>query len=1590
MQKLEQELKARGVGYYSTTGNVTFRTPPSGSKENTGSIAPREEAWKISEAVPAKSVVPGDLLGSPLGSGEGRVVLGRRCGDGIDDQRPASVTVSRIELGNNSWRSAARIQEFRRLNRSIMGLWTPVSTSGNRTRVSRTPYSVYAPPGSDDRPIPLPRLEIVYPILVKCSAAQPQAITALDAHTSFKMKSILSILPTSIFLVLAPFRIAFLWKHERASASGILLWFKLGIVGAYASLQIALVALWCLDFDAITKASVAEPVLGLFESLALAALSFLEHRNSRKPSALIGGYLVLSVLLDLALTRTLWMRHGMDALAAVFTSSLVLKTIFLVLEETPKRLINEEKGSIRETSAGVVNRSFFWWLNRLFFEGSRSILDMGSLGEINEKFDTHDLSEQLDKRWNNDPKESPFSLLRCTFLAYKWQFFAGIPPRLLHSGFNFAQPFLIQSIVIFVSTKQMSLEIAGGLIGATVLVYLGLAVSGAWHKHLSYQMVTMYRGGLTALIFKKTLKLRVGSIKESAPVTLMSTDIATIVAAGASVHDTWANLLELPVGIYLLYRQVGRSSLLVLVPTFLTTILSGIISPAMEPATVQWNAAVQKRVGETSSMLSQIKGIKMLGLADFFHDLVQGLRVTELKVSAKMRWLLVHFVTLAMASAQITPIVVILSAIYWTKANGGLSVAEAFTSLSLVALVTQPLVNLTVSLMQIAGVIGGCGRIQAFLLLSEQEDSRSSLSTNPESHTSSIQDLSPKGPDMQSSPQPEHKETGYNNGAHRPAAVIEEATFETSDGVALLKNIELTVLQGTLNMVVGRVGCGKSSLLKAIVGELVPTQGSVSVETSLGYCDQIPWLRNISIQDNIIGQSPFDDKWFQTVLQSCALDDDISQLPQGEKTIVGPGGVALSGGQKQRVALARAVYSQRLLLVLDDVFSSLDNSTSDKVFQRLMGANGLLRRINTTVILTTSHVRFLPAADYVTTLDEGCITHNQVPYDEVKTTALGELQTNTEPEGQVMETGPPRENHAGPSAKQEIDLARQTGDRDCYKIYLRSMGWQIISVVFPVAVVGSVIEIMPQIWLRFWTEHGNGSKDAHYAGGYVGFALAGMLLSAFNFYYFLILAVPKSSNSLHQQLLNSVCRAPLHFFTSTESGGILNRFSQDMTLIDQSLPLAFFLTVDLTLRLLVQTGVVASGASYFGAFLPLSFLTLYLIQKYYLRTSRQMRFLDLEAKSPLYTHFTEITAGLSTVRSFGWSEAFLTESFHLLSESQRPFYLMFCIQRWLELALDLFVAGMAILLVTLALRIKGATTEGAIGLAMVNLLGFNQTLTVVIDQWTQLETSLGAIARLKSFLKNTPDENKPCEKETPQDWPAEGGIEIDSVTASDDTSAILNDVSLVIKPGQKVCICGRSGSGKSSLILSILRLLELQAGAIRIDGRDLSTIPRQHIRSHITAIPQDPVTLSGTVRYNLDAEGHIQADELLIQALEKTTLWPTIESRGGLDADLNELGFSVGQRQLFCLARALLSRSKILLLDEPTSSVDNATDTEVRQILKDLMDGRTVVEVAHRLDQVTDFDVAVVMGDGKIIEIGDPEELLGRDSALRKLRHQGQ
>ncbi|KAK1493023.1 hypothetical protein CTAM01_09650 [Colletotrichum tamarilloi] len=1464
----------------------------------------------------------------------------------------------------------------------------------------------------------------------------PQVRGYFDFTVLFE-QSILSILPSALFILLVPVRISSLLRNGIRVRSGKLLWLKLSAVTAFLCLQIALITLWSLPTAPKTKTSVAESAIALIEAIAIGVLSYTEHKRSVRPSLLLGGYLVLTITLDTAHARTLWIRDGLTPIACVFTALLAVKAVMLALEETPKRayLPDSEKNVAVECTTGVVSRSLFWWLNGLFFQGFRLLIGLEDLGPIDPKFDSTVLLGRLDRVWSRAAKNSKWSLIRSVFWAYRTTFLAAVLPRLLFAGFIFSQPFLVNQIVNFVGSPRTedSRNVAGGLVGATALIYCGIAVSRCWYQHMTFQLVTLFRGGLVSLIFKKTLSLDASMINDLAPVTLMSVDIEAIAASMTFIHDVWAAAIELPVGVYLLYRQVGPPCFLLLIPGLVCTAVTSKLSTLMAPARVAWNQGVQKRVSITSSMLTQIKGIKMMGLTDHFSDIIQKLRVSELKLSTKFRILVTVLSIIGGVAQQFTPIVIIAAAVFWTRAEQGLTIAEAFTALSIIVLVSQPLMKLISSIMQLMGAIGCFTRIQDFLLLDEIVDQRQIITGSskvsqdsdralPSSMRggSDLQPLTPQAIQLANDNEIElvslrrtDRSSVASGDTNKPVVIMEDATLVSKDGTEMMKNVSLTLRQATISMLVGRVGCGKSSLLKAILGETGISTGSITLHTlSVAFCDQSAWLRNVSIKDNVIGQAPFDQAWFSAVVHACTLDEDIALFSEAEDTIVGTGGVALSGGQKQRVALARAVYSRRKLLLLDDVFSGLDNSTSKAVFRRLLGPDGLLRQAGMTVLLATNHVNFLRSADNITMIQDGTILHNQVSFDSLPRSAWGHLveeetkgkdpgEDDVSTEDLVKDSKPTRADRpvAVAPGGTEAELTRQTGDTECYRMYLNSIGWPILIVFLILNILFVAFTKMPQIWLRIWTEHGTNDRPAMHFGIYVMFGLLCIVLNGASLGFWMLLAIPRSANHLHQTLLQAALAAPLYFFTTTDSGVTLNRFSQDIALIDHRLPVSAWTAMYSFLTVLAETAIIATGSSYIAALIPPSFLALYLLQKYYLRTSRQLRHIDLEAKSPLFTHFSEVLVGLPTIRAFAWSPAMLRENHALLDASQRPYYLFFCVQRWLNVVLDLFIAGMAVVLVAFALYFTNATTMGAIGLAMVNIINFNQTLSDFIEMWTMLETSLGAIARLKYFVRYTPREDRDGETdEMPPAWPRGGKIEIENVTAAyrqvDETEPVIRNVSLTIQPGQRVGICGRSGSGKSSLLLTLLRLLDLKSeeggGDLKIASHSLLTLPRSTIRTSLTTLPQDPVLLPGSVRENLDPGGHTP-DADLISALRKMKVWEPIEARGGLEAEMSATGLSAGQKQLFCLARALLRMQTrgggIVLLDEATSNVDHATDEEVRKVLGEEFEeaGVTVVEVAHRLEAIVGYDVVVVMHEGRVVEVGKPKELLGRASRFRNL-----
>ena len=373
-----------------------------------------------------------------------------------------------------------------------------------------------------------------------------------------------------------------------------------------------------------------------------------------------------------------------------------------------------------------------------------------------------------------------------------------------------------------------------------------------------------------------------------------------------------------------------------------------------------------------------------------------------------------------------------------------------------------------------------------------------------------------------------------------------------------------------------------------------------------------------------------------------------------------------------------------------------------------------------------------------------------------------------------------------------------------------------------------------------------------------------------------------------------------------------------------------------------------------------------------------MRLLELESKAPLFTHFTETLDGLATIRAFGRQLSFHRQNLELLDASQRPFYFLFCIQRWLNLVLDLIIAGLATVLVTFAVELPSTTSGGAIGLALVNILNYNQLLAELIIAWTSLETSIGAVSRVKSFVKETIPETRPAQPlSTAKNWPAQGAINIQRISASygPDSANVLHDVSISIQPGEKVGICGRSGSGKSSLFLVLLRLLDPLEGSICIDGVSLEEIEREKVRSALNVLPQDPVILPGSLRFNMDPSA-TSSDESIRAGLRRVGLWDTISRRGGLDAGIGALRLSHGHLQLLAFARAMLHQGKIVVMDEATSSLDQTNEAMVSQLIQEEFAHKTVIAVAHRLQTIRNFDRVVVLDSGGVLEIGKPNDLL--------------
>lgn len=467
------------------------------------------------------------------------------------------------------------------------------------------------------------------------------------------------------------------------------------------------------------------------------------------------------------------------------------------------------------------------------------------------------------------------------------------------------------------------------------------------------------------------------------------------------------------------------------------------------------------------------------------------------------------------------------------------------------------------------------------------------------------------------------------------------------------------------------------------------------------------------------------------------------------------------------------------------------------------------------------------------------------------------------------------------------ERTRKTGDMTLYTYYFGAIGPARLSVLIcSVSSYATFLGLIPY-WLR-WLAESNGERVWFYSGIYFALTLGAFISVITTVANIFLVIAPHAGTKLHSRLLRTVMYAPQSYFASTDTGTTLNRFSADMMMIDRQLPGALFQVSQNLFRMISQCVLLGVTQPLIMIALPLTILVLYLIQKVYLATSRQLRFLDLEARALVNASFLETLEGVPTIRAFCWQRAFIKDNVRKLDLSMRPDYLLMCIQRWLDVVLDLMVPALAICTIVIAIALKGTTTGGQIGIALNVILQLNQYLFRLVDSWTRLETSLGAISRLRTFEKEVPPEEKPngrTQLNPPSAWPTHGAVELVHLSASyKPPTVVLNDVNYSIAPGTKVGVVGRTGSGKSSLLLSILRLVELEGdqSTVCIDGLDVRDLPRNTVRSRIITVPQDPMlVMTDTVRENLNVAGTGDiSDDDMIRVLERVRLWSVIQARG--------------------------------------------------------------------------------------------------------------
>jgi ATP-binding cassette subfamily C (CFTR/MRP) protein 4 len=797
-----------------------------------------------------------------------------------------------------------------------------------------------------------------------------------------------------------------------------------------------------------------------------------------------------------------------------------------------------------------------------------------------------------------------------------------------------------------------------------------------------------------------------------------------------------------------------------------------------------------------------------------------------------------------------------------------------------------------------------------------------------------------------------------------------------------IRDVSIQVNPGQLLMVVGPVGCGKTSLLMGLLDEITLTSGEYLSSRSQSFAGEDPWLVSGSIKENILmGQEMIPER-YAMVLSVCDLDQDLALFSHQDETLVGDKGLTLSGGQRARVSLARAVYAQADVYILDDPLSAVDSKVANRLFERCI--RGWLK--DKIVILATHQIQFLSQTHLAIVLDHGeqvfFGTYEQIKENQEVKEILGNFKfPEREQENTLQEKVIDRENTVKLEKMQENTTQDTAGFKTFWKYSFQAFGsiWMVLVVLMFMA-IAHACQLFTIYWPSYWSKQQDQGNSKY-------LEIYGILLILTYFTSFLktfpfMLKFISGNIGLHNQALKGLCFAPSNFFDKNQTGWLLNRFSKDVSMVDGPLQHYIFESINNTLTVAGYILIIIIVMPYTVIVVPIMSLTWYFLFKKIGPLIVQLRKLELVSRGPLLSAITSVYEGLPTVRCLSLERFFLDQCKKLSNLHQRSYITFHIILRFVQLYFEFVSIVIQAINVILIISLKETTDPGLAAFSLSTSISILNLTSLWFKAILEISTSLSSTQRLHEFSDLMPEGIM----EEPSEFRiTEGKIEFQEVSMRyrPELDRVLNNLTFEIPPKSKVGIVGRTGSGKSSILQVLFRLTSPECGTIKIDGVDYLKAGLHQLRRQMSVIPQSAVLFSGTVRHNLDPfEYH--SDLEILEALDKVKLKRYIlEQDFALNTEIssNGISFSAGQRQMLCVARAILRGNKIVMMDEATANVDNETDKFIQSSIKSLFDDCTVIVIAHRLRTIIGSDVVLVVDKGTCVEIGSPKDLGNKQSS---------